>query len=164
MSPLRNYHGEVIQPRTQPVNNKGVHNYSFLSEHFYLRNLKKWSDMTAPRSPPTRRRSLSRPLPFWRYAINGRFSCTEELEDDCLKNFQNIWRHICLFPSQTTKFIELFDVVISKGLDFKDEGGESTDEASEDSSPEDSCSSSSTSNDKHCACCYCEVRSVLCLA
>merc|ERR1719244_1765947 len=34
---------------------------------------------------------------------------------------------------------------------------ESTEELSEDSSPEDSCSSSTSGADKHCACCYCEV-------
>jgi len=38
----------------------------------------------------------------------------------------------------------------------EEDGGESTEEVSEDSSPEDSCSSSA-SGDKHCACCYCEV-------
>merc|ERR1719336_3435458 len=38
-----------------------------------------------------------------------------------------------------------------------DYGGESTEELSDDSDPEDSCSGSSTGNDKNCACCYCEV-------
>jgi len=45
----------------------------------------------------------------------------------------------------------------SRSQDREDDGGESTEELSEDSSPEDSCSSSTSGADKHCACCYCEV-------
>jgi len=44
---------------------------------------------------------------------------------------------------------------LNKVVDVED--CESTDDASEDSSPEDSCSSSTSGTDKHCACCYCEV-------
>ena len=38
-----------------------------------------------------------------------------------------------------------------------DEDGESSEEYSDDSEPEDSCSGSGGGNDKNCACCYCEV-------
>ena len=77
-------------------------------------------------------------------------TCKHKHNNANAKELKKLMGHDCGKPKAGTRKSKSSSAV------REDDGGESTEELSDDSSPEDSCSSS-TSGDKHCACCYCEV-------
>lgn len=86
-------------------------------------------------------------------------SCNHKHNNPNAKELKKLMGHDCGKPKTSgPRKSKSSSAIPSSGSRERDEeGGESTEELSEDSSPEDSCSSSTSGADKHCACCYCEV-------
>jgi len=85
-------------------------------------------------------------------------SCNHKHNNPNAKELKKLMGHDCGKPkSSGPRKSKSSSAIPSSGSRERDEDGESTEELSEDSSPEDSCSSSTSGADKHCACCYCEV-------
>jgi len=85
-------------------------------------------------------------------------SCNHKHNNPNAKELKKLMGHDCGKPKSGPRKSKSSSAIPSSGSrDREDDGGESTEELSDDSSPEDSCSSSTSGTDKHCACCYCEV-------
>jgi len=82
-------------------------------------------------------------------------SCSHNHNNPNAKELKKLMGHDCNKKAQPRKSKSGSALSTVSG-DLDD--GESTEELSDNSSPEDSCSSSTSgATDKHCACCYCEV-------
>jgi len=85
-------------------------------------------------------------------------SCNHKHNNPNAKELKKLMGHDCGKPKTSgPRKSKSSSAIPSSGSRERDDDGESTEELSEDSSPEDSCSSSTSGADKHCACCYCEV-------
>jgi len=85
-------------------------------------------------------------------------SCNHKHNNPNAKELKKLMGHDCGKPKTGPRKSKSSSAIPSStSREREEDGGESTEELSEDSSPEDSCSSSTSGADKHCACCYCEV-------
>eukprot|EP00092_Neocalanus_flemingeri_P019810 GFUD01021460.1.p1 GENE.GFUD01021460.1~~GFUD01021460.1.p1 ORF type:complete len:1720 (+),score=598.38 GFUD01021460.1:69-5228(+) len=85
-------------------------------------------------------------------------SCNHKHNNPNAKELKKLMGHDCGKPKTSgPRKSKSSSAIPSSSSREREEDGESTEELSEDSSPEDSCSSSTSGADKHCACCYCEV-------
>ena len=82
-------------------------------------------------------------------------TCNHKHNNPNAKELKKMMAHDCSKKPGTRKSKSSSAIPSSSAKGEED--GESTEELSDDSEPEDSCSGSSTGADKQCACCYCEV-------